>query len=156
MTPLRFSMATLLCAVAFAAGASPATSPRARVLFATLGGASEVGTAGDSDGFGGAVIAFPSRTTICFGLAVSGVDRPVAAHVHTGRAGVNGDVVIDLAPRFTGTGTPATASGCRTGILRTVADAVRAAPSGYYVNVHTRRHPAGAVRGQLGPRPSTP
>jgi hypothetical protein len=33
---------------------------------------------------------------------------------------------------------------------RSLADAIRKAPQGYYVNVHNSEFPAGAIRGQLG------
>jgi len=41
-----------------------------------------------------------------------------------------------------------TADGCQTADLSLIAD-ILANLSGYYVNVHTKEHPAGAIRSQL-------
>jgi hypothetical protein len=64
----------------------------------------------------------------------------VAAHVHRGRAGVAGGVVLALC------------GPCRNGqtgtarITRAVAEAMRKGTA--YVNVHTPKNPAGEIRGQ--------
>ena len=66
--------------------------------------------------------------------------RAVAAHVHRGRAGVAGGVILALC------------GPCRTGqtgkakITKAVADAMRRGTA--YVNVHTAKNPAGEIRGQ--------
>jgi hypothetical protein len=64
----------------------------------------------------------------------------VAAHVHRGRAGVAGGVILALC------------GPCRSGqtgratIAKAVAEALRKGTA--YVNVHTARNPAGEIRGQ--------
>ncbi len=63
-------------------------------------------------------------------------------------AGVNGDVKV---PLF-GTAMPDTvtaAAGVLTVSDPAIADALRANPSGFYLNLHTKEFPGGAVRGQL-------
>ncbi len=83
---------------------------------------------------------------VCFRLRVENVTLPAAAaHIHRGGAGVNGPVVVPL-------GTPGadgTSSGCATAPAALI-DEILANPAGFYVNVHTKEHPAGAIRAQLG------
>jgi CHRD domain len=71
--------------------------------------------------------------------------RAVAAHIHTGARGRSGPVVVPLC------------GPCRTGVRRTVtlqASVLTALEAGRaYVNIHTRRNPAGEIRGQIGAVP---
>jgi hypothetical protein len=83
---------------------------------------------------------------ICYRLRVANVTLPtVAAHIHKGAAGTNGPVVVP----FTAPGADGTSSGCATATA-SVIDDILANRSGYYVNVHTKEHPGGAIRAQLG------
>ena len=81
-------------------------------------------------------------TRVCWRISgLEGIDTPIAAHIHKGKAGVPGPVVIPLDAKFKLT-------GCIFPTLSTV-KALEANPKGYYVNVHTKRYPSGAIRGQL-------
>jgi CHRD domain len=113
--------------VAVALGASV---PKRGPLFASLSGKKEVdqngkkGT-GDPDGVGSASFTF-AGSQVCFGITVSSIGTPVAAHIHRGGPNVAGPVVVTL--KQPDAGTAGAASGC-------VALA--------------QDKPAGAVRGQL-------
>jgi hypothetical protein len=83
---------------------------------------------------------------ICYRLHAANVTLPtVAAHIHKGAAGTNGPVVVP----FDAPGADGNSSGCATAAASIVSD-ILADPSGYYVNVHTKEHPGGAIRAQLG------
>ncbi|HXJ49304.1 MAG TPA: CHRD domain-containing protein [Candidatus Acidoferrum sp.] len=83
--------------------------------------------------------------TVCYRLHAANVTLPtVAAHIHKGDAGTNGPVVVP----FTAPGADGNSSGCATSTPETVND-ILANPPGFYVNVHTMEHPAGAIRAQL-------
>jgi Cu/Zn superoxide dismutase len=73
--------------------------------------------------------------------------RAVAAHIHIGRRGVAGAVIVPLCgPCRTGATGRATVSGANLAAL----EAGRA-----YVNVHTPRNPSGEIRGQIPAIPLT-
>ena len=109
--------------------------------------------AGDPDGVGTAHIALHRGAgETCFRLTWRRIGRPIAAHIHKAPAGVNGDIVVDLlanASRLVHHDGAGTASGCASGVDRALIDAIRRHPGAYYVNIHTERFPAGAIRGQL-------
>ena len=110
---------------------------------ATLTGASEVPPA-DPDGAGMARIAINDATNqVCTDLEVRNISAVTAAHIHEGRAGVNGPPVITLdAPDDDDSDDCDTASDV-------LVDRLRRNPSAFYVNVHTVDYPNGAIRGQI-------
>jgi hypothetical protein len=128
-------------------------------LFAVLNGVNECNGAtpltcrvGDADGYGSATILFPSTTQVCFGITVDNIGNVTAAHIHTGSAGVNGAIIVNLSPPA-GLGNPRAWAGCVAAASATIA-AIKANPTAFYVNVHTTGAPApafpnGAIRGQL-------
>ncbi len=98
---------------------------------------------GDPNGKGSAKLTLePSKGKLCFKLSWSGIDKPTASHIHSGKRGVAGPVVI---PIFGGT---AKHSGC-VPASKSLLEKIIAKPSGYYVNIHTTKYPGGALRGQL-------
>ena len=117
---------------------------------ADLSGANEVDDPGNPEGTGSASVVIDSGTSeVCFTITFDGIEDPVAAHIHQGAAGVNGDVVVD----FDWANNPG--EGCVAGDPAVVT-AIVADPSGHYVNVHTPEFPAGNIRGQLvGELPAT-
>jgi hypothetical protein len=132
---------------AMAQGASPARPP----FFAVLLGGNEVtddgaANAGDPDGVGSATVLIDG-TTLCFGLTVNNIDKPTAAHIHQAPAGVNGPIVVPLtAPEG---GNPGASSDCIRNVDPDVLGEIRGFSGRFYVNVHTEKFPAGAIRGQL-------
>jgi hypothetical protein len=65
----------------------------------------------------------------------------MAAHIHKGRPGVAGPVVVPFGKTYK-------SKGC-VQAPAAVAAAIASSPSAYYVNVHNAKYPAGALRGQL-------
>lgn len=114
----------------------------AQTFSANLSGANEVG-GGAPQGAGVAVVTFDG-TAVTYTILVSGTDAPTAAHIHTGAAGVNGDIVLNFQPSFVN----GTAAGTVNAEAAVVSQ-ILANPAGFYVNVHTAAFPQGAVRGQL-------
>lgn len=116
-------------------------------LTATLSGANEVPPA-DPDGTGSATITF-SGTTLTYTITANNIDAPTAQHIHTGAAGVNGPIVVNLPGVWVGAGQgPWTLAGTTTTTLA-IANAIQSNPAGHYVNVHNTPFPGGAIRGQL-------
>jgi hypothetical protein len=102
---------------------------------------------GDPDGTGTAVVRLRRDAgQVCFRLTVQNILLPaVGAHIHRGAAGTNGPIVVPLvAPDASGV-----SSGCATATSALI-DEILANPAGFYVNVHTREYPGGAIRAQLG------
>jgi hypothetical protein len=128
-------LASLVPAVALGGGASTVD------LFASMNGAKEV-PKGDPKATGTAEIKLNAATgKVCWEFALKGVKGPSAAHIHKGGPGVAGPVVVPFGTAFKRT-------GCATA-AKAVINAILAKPLAYYVNVHTAKYPAGAVRGQL-------
>ncbi len=138
-------------AVGVAIGAQSETSQNElRAGFGVLDGKAEIGNdgqrgAGDGNGRGSFSGIFKGDT-LCYGLTVANIGKPIAAHIHRGVRGENGDPVVTLKnPRRGGKGA---ASQC-IDVAGGVADDIKSNPSGFYVNVHTEKFPSGAIRGQV-------
>jgi hypothetical protein len=82
-------------------------------------------------------------TKVCWKFTkISGIDKPLVAHIHKGGAKVaNGAIVVPLGAAFKASGCVKSTGAIVAGIAKN--------PKGYYANIHTKRYPAGAVRGQL-------
>jgi hypothetical protein len=135
-----------------AAAHSDSTSNHVAAAVVRLDGAQETQPA-DPDGSGlFAFAAFDSK--LCYILTARNIEPATAAHIHAGRRGVAGDIVVGLRPPTSGlsaqciTAVPGTSSDLNV-LLQSELDAIIAQPSDFYVNVHNTPFPAGAIRGQL-------
>jgi CHRD domain-containing protein len=108
----------------------------------TLTGAREAPGPGDANARGQFTWSLDGRQ-LCYLLSAKRIRPAAAAHIHRGRRGVAGPVIIELnAPR------PASAE-CLI-LSAGLAKALRDHPARFYVNVHNVPFPAGALRAQLG------
>ena len=147
MTRTRW-LAVSAGAVALGALASGvATANGATKVAASLNAAQEVPTpSGASARAGGTftgTISEGSNPRLTWRLSFRGLTGPaLQAHVHTGRPGVAGPVVVPLCgPCTTGTtGSAPISAALRRALLDGTA----------YVNVHTERNGSGEIRGQVG------
>jgi CHRD domain-containing protein len=122
-------------------------------LFAVLKGSNEL-NARNQPGHGkrgshGTFSAVVRNNQLCYGLTVSGLDKPTAAHIHVGGPRKSGGIVIPLTQPSSGD--PGAMSACISGTAAPprVLRQILAHPNRFYVNVHTGTFPAGAMRGQL-------
>ena len=107
----------------------------------SMSGKAETPT-GDPDGKGTAKVTInTSKGQVCFNLTWSRIGTPVAAHIHKGKKGVAGPVVVPFFAKAKHTGCVKASKSLLGKILKS--------PSGYYVNVHTQAFPGGAIRAQL-------
>jgi len=102
------------------------------------------GPKGAPTGSGKAVIKLdPVKGTVCWTFSsVKGISKVTAAHIHKAAKGKSGNVVV---PFFAGA---LKTQGCvyaKAALIK----AIEKSPTGYYVNIHTVKYPAGAIRGQL-------
>jgi len=111
-------------------------------LEASLTGEKEVPGPGDPNGRGHADVKV-YKAKVCYELGVKRIKPATAAHIHQGRPGEAGPIVVELkAP------TDGSSEGCKA-ISKKLSKKLRDNPSHYYVNVHNRPYPDGAIRGQL-------
>ena len=133
------SVAALLAA-GLAGGASKAVTFK---LSAKLNAGQEVpkpkGAAGATGTFTGTLVGRKLTWKVTYkGLT----GKAMQAHIHMGRPGKSGNVLVPLCP-----------PGCRSGMHGTktvsaaIAKAIKAGRT--YVNVHTAKNPAGEIRGQV-------
>ncbi len=135
-----------------------ASAPAGERFTATLSGTGEVPPV-DTPAQGEAVFALSDDgMTVTFTETVSNINDVFASHIHLAQAGVNGPVVVPLfigskigsfsGVLAEGTITAANLSGSLAGKpLSALITEIKA--SNAYVNVHTKLHPGGEIRGQI-------
>jgi CHRD domain-containing protein len=143
--------AVIVAALTVLTAPGAAADGKVTLLAATLRGSREVPGPGDPDGRGRAFVRLGGGKA-CFVLEWSRISAPVASHIHEGRAGVAGPVVVPFfQPGTNAASLPDTLSavaGC-VDVDRDLAGRIAASPRDFYVNIHTAEFPNGAVRGQL-------
>jgi len=139
MSKRTLVLAALVAAVAVPTVAFAAMSP---VTSAKLTGKTEIPT-GDANGSGIVVLHLDAKKgKACWAFAkVKNIGTPMAAHIHKGKAGQAGPVVIPLGAAYK-------TKGCISA-SKSVISAIEESPNAYYVNVHNAAYPNGAIRGQL-------
>jgi CHRD domain len=113
-------------------------------LTAELSGANEVPPASPT-GVGEAFVFArdSSPDTLCYVVFAARMGTPTMAHIHRGAEGVVGDIVVPF--KTPGDGDSAGCTQVRSGLR----DRILANPQNFYVNVHNKNFPGGAIRGQL-------
>lgn len=117
---------------------------------AWLTGEREVPGPGDPNGVGRAVIFLKRKDRkICYrSLRWIRIASPTAAHIHKGRRGQVGPVKVTLFDGAIPSNITAV-RGCVEDVRRRLIKKIARHPRRYYVNVHNRPYPDGAIRGQL-------
>src|SRR3712207_2161489 len=139
-TLLAILVLSVLGALLLALPASAA--PPLAHLEAKLTGEQEVPGPGDPNGIGHANVKV-YKAKVCYTLKVKRIAPATAAHIHLGLRGEAGPIVAPLKPPTDGS-----SSGC-VAVPRALSLELREHPNRYYVNVHNRPYPEGAIRGQL-------
>jgi len=130
----------LLCLPALALAAASAGT---KTFTTTMLGSNEV-PKGAPKGSGKAVVTLNSGTgKVCWTFSsLKGISKVNASHIHKAPKGKSGPVVV---PFFTGA---LKTKGC-VKASKSLIKAIEKSPNAYYVNIHTAKYPAGAIRGQL-------
>jgi len=124
------------------------------VFTGTFSGAQEVPPVSTSAG--GTVYVFinPAATEVKYAVSYTGLSGPlVAAHIHAGSPGVNGQIMLPLTPGpSTMFGSLTQANFQSTSAATTWSAALNLIRTGRaYVNLHTAAHPQGEIRAALRP-----
>jgi hypothetical protein len=134
------ALALTVALVVLAASALGASGDK--TISIKLNGAQE-SPKGDPNGTGTASVTLkPGSGKVCFKLTWHSIGNPTASHIHSGKKGVAGPVVVPFfggAPKHT---------GCVSASKSLIRKIIRS-PAGYYVNIHNAKYPGGALRGQL-------
>jgi CHRD domain len=149
----------LICMVMLGSGMTPIGTVLAAKFSATMAGGNEVPPV-QSNAIG--ITSFRTAANdavIKYKINVTGFSDATGAHIHMGKVGSNGDVVVDLMqgsknnPTKLGLAIRGNITDSKlTGPLKgkTIADLISAMKSGdTYVNVHTDKNPKGEIRGQI-------
>lgn len=94
------------------------------------------------------VLRIMSDNSVQYNIAINNLtagDALTMAHIHTGNPGVNGGVILNFAPTFTG----GSASGSVANVRQTLLDSLTGGSAELYVNVHSTQVGSGLVRAQI-------
>lgn len=143
-------------ALVFPGTASATAGDPSPYQFVEMTGAQEVPGPGDPDGVGIFAWRVSGRSTLCYVITAHNIVPATAAHIHEGRAGVAGPIVVTLKAPSEGFASDCiravrrqTADNADTTLTRDELKAIVQNPSQFYTNVHNAEFPDGAIRGQL-------
>jgi hypothetical protein len=131
-----------LAVVALAAGAARTTHKIAAAMSTSAAVPKPKGATHARGSFTGTYVTTKSGATLKWKLSFSGLTGPaLQAHIHLGKKGVAGNVIVPLcAPCHNG----------QRGTAKLTKSVVKALVAGKtYANVHTKKNPAGEIRGQI-------
>lgn len=125
-----------------------------RIASTNMRGRFEIPGPGDDNGRGQFAAVITTRS-LCYSMTAKKIEPATMAHIHIGGPTVAGPVTVGLMlPTRQGV------SACiepvpddeddSTTLSDSELDAIRFGPEGFYINVHNKLFPAGAIRGQLG------
>ena len=137
---MRFRIIAFAAVVAALVPALALARPTTTKFVVALAGKYEV-PKGAPAGKGTATITISGRKVCWAFTRLTGISHETAAHIHKGAAGKAGPIVVPLGGAFK-------FKGCTT-TTAALAKAIAAHPGAYYVNIHTVKYPAGAIRSQL-------
>jgi CHRD domain len=110
-----------------------------------LSGGAEVPGPGDADGSGEAKLTMNhDKGEVCYDITVKDIQEVTAAHIHVGAEGKSGAPKVTFKKAADGAW-----KGCAAADKALLNDFMQN-PGNYYVNVHNKEFPNGALRGQLG------
>ena len=121
-------------------------------MHATLNGKSETPKS-NSKGTGSATVTISGKS-LKYTLSAKGLTGPTqAAHIHFGKPGKAGPVILPICPKackLPKSGTLTAKNFTKAAGVKNFAAAVKAMKAGNtYANIHTKKHPAGEIRGQI-------
>ena len=131
-----------------ATAAVSSAAPTSKTFTVNARGANEMGK-GDvmsSAYAGGTITVNTAKHDICYEITTHNLKNITMSHIHLGKKGIEGNVVVTLnAMEFN---LKNMGHAC-VNVTAAVAKQIFSHPANYYFNVHTKMYPNGAVRAQL-------
>ena len=154
---MRSRLSAVIVLLVVSVAAVYAAKPAGVQYSAKLSGANQVPPIRSKARGSATFVVSPDSMSISYTIRTRGLKDVTAAHIHLGAAGKNGDVVVVLYPSTAAPKAGILARGVITSadlvgpmMNKTLSDLLDAMNSGdTYVNVHTKAHPDGKIRGQI-------
>lgn len=148
---MRIKVLLTIAAAAIAAAALPALvngqSDKTKLIAKPMDGMQEAPGPGDDDGKGNAKLTLkPDDEELCFVIKWKNIEDPEAGHIHKGKEGDDGDIVVEL---FTKTQDESPIKDCVSDVEKKTLKQLANKPEKFYVNLHNAEFEDGAIRGQL-------